>query len=55
MLWHLQEDHAELVLAERTTVEEGDFVRIDFEGFIDGDPFQGARPGITRFRSDREG
>src|SRR5690606_29933920 len=41
MLWHLQEDHAELVTPDRTTVQEGDFVLIDFEGFIDGAPFQG--------------
>ena len=32
MLWHLQEEQAELVAAERNTVEKGDFVVIDFEG-----------------------
>src|SRR5690606_58221 len=36
ILEHLQEDHAELVPAERTRVEKGDYAVIDFEGFIDG-------------------
>lgn len=41
MLWHLQEDHAQLAATDRTTVESGDFVQIDFEGLIDGVPFPG--------------
>ncbi|MFO7318540.1 MAG: trigger factor [Limnochordia bacterium] len=41
ILEHLQEDHAELVPAERTRVEKGDYAVIDFEGFIDGQPFDG--------------
>jgi len=41
MLEHLQHDHAELVPAERSRVEKGDFAVIDFEGFIDGEPFSG--------------
>lgn len=32
---------AELIVPERTTVQEGDFCRIDFLGFIDGKPFSG--------------
>ena len=48
MLEHLREEHAELVSVERTTVQEGDFVQIDFEGFVDGEPFQGgAAKGYT--------
>lgn len=41
MLEHFQEDHAELVSPDRNTVEQGDFVTIDFEGTIDGVPFPG--------------
>lgn len=41
MLWHLQEEQAELVAPERNTVEDGDFVVIDFEGYVDGQPFDG--------------
>lgn len=41
VLRDLQEQHAQLVVADRETVEQGDFVLIDFEGFIDGEPFSG--------------
>lgn len=41
ILDHLREDHAELVAAERDQVEKGDFAVIDFDGFIDGEPFSG--------------
>jgi len=41
ILDHLREDHAELVEAGRDVVERGDFAVIDFEGFIDGQPFSG--------------
>ncbi len=41
MLEHLREGQAQLVVAERDTVAEGDYVVIDFEGYIDGQPFQG--------------
>lgn len=37
----LLEEHAELVVVERTEVQEGDFVIMDFEGYIDGQPFPG--------------
>jgi len=48
ILEHLQEDHAELVPAERSKVEKGDVAVIDFEGFIDGQPFPGgAAKGYT--------
>lgn len=48
MLWHLQEEQAELVAAERNTVEKGDFAVIDFEGYVDGEPFEGgAGKGYT--------
>lgn len=36
-----RERAAELIVPERTTVQEGDFCRIDFLGFIDGKPFSG--------------
>lgn len=39
----LQERHAELVVKEDGTVEEGDTVVIDFEGFLDGEPFAGGK------------
>ncbi len=37
----LQQRHTQLKTIERTTVEKGDFAIIDFEGFIDGEPFEG--------------
>jgi trigger factor len=37
----LQERHAELVLSEKTKLEQGDFSVIDFEGYVDGKPFAG--------------
>jgi trigger factor len=37
----LQERHAELVVKEEGTVENGDTVVIDFEGFVDGEAFEG--------------
>ncbi|NLN17062.1 MAG: trigger factor [Firmicutes bacterium] len=37
----LREENAELVVVERTEVQEGDFVLIDFEGYVDGQPFPG--------------
>ena len=47
-LEHLQDENAELVAAERDVVEEGDVVTIDFEGYLDGKPFQGgAAKGYT--------
>ena len=47
-LWHLQEENSELVSTDRDVVQDGDFVVIDFEGFIDGEPFQGgAGKGVT--------
>lgn len=39
----LQERHAELVVKEEGAVEEGDTVVIDFEGFLDGEPFAGGK------------
>ncbi len=39
----LQESQAELVLKEEGTVEEGDTVVIDFEGFIGDEPFEGGK------------
>lgn len=38
-----RELQAELVLKEEGTVEEGDTVVIDFEGFLDGEPFEGGK------------
>jgi trigger factor len=40
-LTELRERHAELVLSEKTALENGDFAIIDFEGYIDGQPFPG--------------
>ena len=37
----LQERHAELVLSDKKNLEKGDFAVIDFEGYIDGQPFTG--------------
>jgi trigger factor len=37
----LQERHAELVVKEEGAVENGDTVVIDFEGFVDGEAFEG--------------
>lgn len=37
----LQEKHAELVVKEEGQVENGDTVVIDFEGFLDGEAFEG--------------
>ncbi|WP_066175280.1 trigger factor [Bacillus marinisedimentorum] len=39
----LQERQAELVVKEEGTVEEGDTVVIDFEGFVDGEAFEGGK------------
>lgn len=39
----LQEQHAELVVVEDGEVENGDTVIIDFEGFIDGESFEGGQ------------
>ncbi|MFC2948505.1 trigger factor [Virgibacillus sediminis] len=39
----LRQDHAELVVKEEGTVEEGDTVVIDFEGFLDGEAFEGGK------------
>lgn len=37
----LRESHAELVVVEDGPVENGDTVVMDFEGFVDGEPFEG--------------
>src|SRR5699024_12708669 len=42
-LENLRENHTELVLKEDGTVEKGDTVVIDFEGFIDGEAFGGGK------------
>ncbi|MBE3569273.1 MAG: trigger factor [Bacillales bacterium] len=39
----LQERYAELVVKEDGEAEEGDTVVIDFEGFVDGEPFEGGK------------
>ncbi|WP_042354872.1 trigger factor [Bacillus rubiinfantis] len=39
----LQKRHAELVLKEEGTAELGDTVVIDFEGFVDGEAFEGGK------------
>ncbi|GMB07436.1 trigger factor [Thermolongibacillus altinsuensis] len=42
-LKRLQERHAELVVKEEGKVENGDTVIIDFEGFVDGEAFEGGK------------
>src|SRR5699024_9420482 len=42
-LEHLRENHAELIVKENGEVEEGDTVVIDFEGFKDGEAFEGGK------------
>ncbi|WP_186576235.1 trigger factor [Aquibacillus kalidii] len=42
-LKHQQEHHAELVVKEEGTVENGDTVVMDFEGFVDGEAFEGGK------------
>lgn len=39
----LQDQHAELVVKEDGTIEDGHTVVIDFEGFVDGEPFEGGK------------
>lgn len=39
----LQERHAELVVKEEGAAENGDTVVIDFEGFVDGEAFEGGK------------
>jgi trigger factor len=42
-LEHQREHHAELVVKEDGKVEEGDTVVMDFEGFMDGEAFDGGK------------
>ncbi len=42
-LENLREQYAELVVKEEGEVEEGDTVVIDFEGFMDGEAFEGGK------------
>jgi trigger factor len=42
-LKRLQQRHAELVVLEEGTAENGDVVIIDFEGFVDGVAFEGGK------------
>ncbi|MBD8068876.1 trigger factor [Bacillus sp. PS06] len=42
-LKQLQERNAELVVKEEGTVENGDTVVLDFEGFVDGEAFEGGQ------------
>lgn len=42
-LKRLQENYAELVVKEDGKIEEGDTAVIDFEGFVDGEPFEGGK------------
>ncbi|SFE69672.1 trigger factor [Alteribacillus iranensis] len=39
----LQERHAELVVVEEGEAQEGDTVVMDFEGFVDGEAFEGGK------------
>jgi trigger factor len=42
-LERLQQRHAELVVVDEGTAQMGDFTSIDFEGFLDGVPFEGGK------------
>src|SRR5690625_2007596 len=42
-LEELREKHVELIIKEDGKVEDGDTVVIDFEGFSDGEPFEGGK------------
>lgn len=42
-LKRLQEQQAELVIKEEGTVENGDTVVIDFDGYVDGEAFEGGK------------
>ncbi|NOJ72813.1 trigger factor [Paenibacillus alvei] len=42
-LKRLQERHAELVIVDEETAQKGDSVVIDFEGFVDGEAFEGGK------------
>jgi trigger factor len=42
-LKRMQERSAELTVVEEGTVQNGDFAVIDFEGFVDGEPFEGGK------------
>ncbi|MBM7701329.1 trigger factor [Metabacillus iocasae] len=42
-LTKLQERHAELVVKEEGKIENGDTAVIDFEGFVDGEAFEGGK------------
>ncbi|PAV27709.1 trigger factor [Virgibacillus profundi] len=40
---HMREHHAELIVKEEGAVEQGDTVVMDFEGFLDGEAFDGGK------------
>lgn len=42
-LAHMQEHNSRLITVEDRPVEKGDTVIIDFEGFVDGKPFEGGK------------
>lgn len=42
-LGHLQEHNSRLISIEDRPVEDGDIATIDFEGFVDGTPFEGGK------------
>ncbi|MGE5599029.1 MAG: trigger factor [Bacteroidota bacterium] len=44
----LREQYAELVLSDREELGQGDFAVVDYDGFIDGEPFRGGSgAGVT--------
>lgn len=40
---HIRSNYAEIIVKENGEVEEGDIAVIDFEGFVDGEPFEGGK------------
>ncbi|MBO8126226.1 MAG: trigger factor [Firmicutes bacterium] len=61
VLEQMRERQAELVTTDKTVVDKGDYVLLDFEGFVDGKPFSGGsgkdvilEVGAGRFLPDFE-
>ncbi len=42
-LGHMQENNARIITVDDRPVESGDITTIDFEGFVDGKPFEGGK------------
>ncbi len=47
-LERLQQRHAELSVIEEGAAENGDITVIDFDGYVDGEPFEGGKASVIR-------